>query len=230
MASDKYEPKPEHKFSFGLWTVGNPGRDPFGEPVRAILPPTELVRLLGEVGAWGVNLHDNDLVPIDASPAERDRIVREFKAACQPKRHRRCPWPPSIFLPTRSFATALSPPTILACAPTRVQKTHARHGSGRGAGRKDFCFVGRPRRHGNRRLPPSRRSRQAPARRRELSLRIFHLAEIRLQIRPGSQAQRAARRHLYGHHRRISRLHRHPRSSRMVRRESRSRARDRWPD
>ena len=83
MASDKYEPKPEHKFSFGLWTVGNPGRDPFGEPVRAILPPTELVRLLGEVGAWGVNLHDNDLVPIDASPADRDRIVREFKAACR---------------------------------------------------------------------------------------------------------------------------------------------------
>jgi xylose isomerase len=83
MASDKYEPKPEHKFSFGLWTVGNPGRDPFGEPVRAILPPTELARLLGEVGAWGVNLHDNDLVPIDATPADRDRIVREFKAACR---------------------------------------------------------------------------------------------------------------------------------------------------
>ncbi|MEQ1353405.1 MAG: xylose isomerase, partial [Candidatus Acidiferrum sp.] len=83
MASDKYQPKPEHKFSFGLWTVGNPGRDPFGEPVRAILPPTELARLLGEVGAWGVNLHDNDLVPIDATPADRDRIVREFKAACR---------------------------------------------------------------------------------------------------------------------------------------------------
>jgi xylose isomerase len=34
------------------------------------------------VGAWGVNLHDNDLVPIDATPSERDRIVREFKQAC----------------------------------------------------------------------------------------------------------------------------------------------------
>jgi len=82
MSSDKYQPRPEHKFSFGLWTVGNPGRDPFGEPVRPILPPVELVRLLGEVGAWGVNLHDNDLVPIDATLAERDRIVREFKKAC----------------------------------------------------------------------------------------------------------------------------------------------------
>ena len=81
MASDKFQPKPEHKFSFGLWTVGNPGRDPFGEPVRQILPPVELVRLLGEVGAWGVNLHDNDLVPIDATPDERGRIVRDFKKA-----------------------------------------------------------------------------------------------------------------------------------------------------
>lgn len=78
----KYEPKPEHKFSFGLWTVGNPGRDPFGEPVRPILPPVKLAELLGEVGAWGVNLHDNDLVPIDATPSERDKIVRDFKAAC----------------------------------------------------------------------------------------------------------------------------------------------------
>jgi xylose isomerase len=82
MSADKYAPKPEHKFSFGLWTVGNPGRDPFGEPVRPILPPVELAGLLSEVGAWGVNLHDNDLVPIDATAAERDRIVREFKKAC----------------------------------------------------------------------------------------------------------------------------------------------------
>ena len=82
MSADKFAPKPEHKFSFGLWTVGNPGRDPFGEPVRPILPPVELAGLLSEVGAWGVNLHDNDLVPIDATPADRDKIVRDFKRAC----------------------------------------------------------------------------------------------------------------------------------------------------
>jgi xylose isomerase len=81
MVTDKLQPKPEHKFTFGLWTVGNPGRDPFGEPVRPILPPVELARLLGEVGAWGVNFHDNDVVPIDATPVERDRIVRDFKRA-----------------------------------------------------------------------------------------------------------------------------------------------------
>jgi len=79
---DQYTPLPEHKFSFGLWTVSNRGRDPFGDAVRAPLPPVEAVKLLAEVGAWGVNLHDNDLVPIDATPAERDRIVKEFREAC----------------------------------------------------------------------------------------------------------------------------------------------------
>lgn len=76
-----YEPSPENKFTFGLWTVGNIGRDPFGEPTRAPLAPVDIVRLLAEIGAWGVNFHDNDLVPIDATSAERDRIVREFRAA-----------------------------------------------------------------------------------------------------------------------------------------------------
>lgn len=79
----RYQPKPEHKFTFGLWTVGNIGRDPFGEPVRSALSPVELVHLLADVGAYGVNFHDNDLVPIDASPPERDQIVREFKAALE---------------------------------------------------------------------------------------------------------------------------------------------------
>lgn len=76
-----YTPKPEHKFTFGLWTVGNIGRDPFGAPTRPEKSPVDLVYLLAEVGAYGVNFHDNDLVPIDATPAERDQIVTDFKAA-----------------------------------------------------------------------------------------------------------------------------------------------------
>src|SRR5712691_2471129 len=80
--SDKYAPRPEDRFSFGLWTVGNRGRDPFGDVVRDALAPADAVAMLGEVGAWGVNLHDNDLVPIDASASERDRIVKEFMCAC----------------------------------------------------------------------------------------------------------------------------------------------------
>jgi xylose isomerase len=79
--ADPYAPKPEHRFTFGLWTVGNIGRDPFGEPVRKPLSPVEIVHLLADVGAYGVNFHDNDLIPITASAAERDKIVRDFKKA-----------------------------------------------------------------------------------------------------------------------------------------------------
>ncbi len=78
-----YDPKPEHKFTFGLWTVGNVGADPFGRATRTALSPVEIVQLLAEVGAYGVNFHDNDLVPIDATAVERDRIVREFKQALE---------------------------------------------------------------------------------------------------------------------------------------------------
>ena len=56
-------PTPADKFTFGLWTVGNRGRDPFGEFVRPPLDPVRAVHRLAELGAWGVNFHDNDLVP-----------------------------------------------------------------------------------------------------------------------------------------------------------------------
>jgi xylose isomerase len=76
-----YQPQKSDKFTFGLWTVGNRGRDPFGDAVREGVTPVESVVKLAELGAYGVNFHDNDLVPIDATPAERDRIVKEFKQA-----------------------------------------------------------------------------------------------------------------------------------------------------
>ncbi len=81
MATNDYKPGPEHKFTFGLWTVGNRGRDPFGDATRASLSPIRMVQRLSELGADGVNLHDRNLVPIDATAPERDRIVREFKQA-----------------------------------------------------------------------------------------------------------------------------------------------------
>jgi len=76
-------PTPQDKFTFGLWTVGNPGRDPFGESVRPRLDPITSVHRLAALGAYGVNFHDNDLVPIDATPAERDRIVGDFRRALE---------------------------------------------------------------------------------------------------------------------------------------------------
>ncbi|MDB4876823.1 MAG: Xylose isomerase [Gemmatimonadetes bacterium] len=80
-ASGALTPRPEHRFTFGLWTVGNIGRDPFGGPVRAPIPARRIVEQLAKLGAYGVNLHDNDLIPRDATAAERDDIVRDFKAA-----------------------------------------------------------------------------------------------------------------------------------------------------
>jgi xylose isomerase len=82
-ADDALTPRPEHRFTFGLWTVGNPGRDPFGGPTRAPLDPVDSVRELAELGAWGISLHDEDLVPHGSSAAERDRIVARFKAALE---------------------------------------------------------------------------------------------------------------------------------------------------
>ena len=76
-----YEATPDKKFTFGLWTVGDVGRDPFGAPTREALSPADTVRLLGEVCAYGVNFHDNDLIPIDATAAERDAILKDFRTA-----------------------------------------------------------------------------------------------------------------------------------------------------
>jgi len=80
--SDPYTPAPRDRFTFGLWTVGNPGRDPFGEPTRPVWSPAEIVDLLGEAGGvHGVNFHDNDLIPIDATDAEAETIKKDFRAA-----------------------------------------------------------------------------------------------------------------------------------------------------
>lgn len=78
-ANDAYAPDPKMKFTFGLWTVGNPGRDPFGLPTREIINPRQICDVLGEAGAYGVNFHDNDLIPIDATPQQADEIKREFR-------------------------------------------------------------------------------------------------------------------------------------------------------
>jgi xylose isomerase len=76
-----YDPDPKMKFTFGLWTVGNIGRDPFGNPTREQISPVQICEMLGDVGAYGVNFHDNDLIPIDASPSEAQQIKKEFKKA-----------------------------------------------------------------------------------------------------------------------------------------------------
>ncbi|HET6561392.1 MAG TPA: xylose isomerase [Marmoricola sp.] len=75
------DPTPEDRFSFGLWTVGWPARDPFGEATRPPLDPMETVRRLAELGAWGVSFHDDDLVPFGSDDAVREDTVTRFESA-----------------------------------------------------------------------------------------------------------------------------------------------------
>lgn len=77
--ADAYAPDPKLKFTFGLWTVGNIGRDPFGEPTRNKLSTGQILDLLAEVGAYGVNFHDNDAIPIESTAAQSDAIVKDFR-------------------------------------------------------------------------------------------------------------------------------------------------------
>jgi xylose isomerase len=74
-------PTPDDRFSFGLWTVGWPARDPFGDATRPMLDPVETVHKLAELGAWGVSFHDDDLVPFGSDDSERAKIVERFKSA-----------------------------------------------------------------------------------------------------------------------------------------------------
>jgi xylose isomerase len=75
------QPTRDDHFSFGLWTVGWPARDPFGDATRPPLDPVESVHRLSELGAWGVTFHDDDLIPFGTVGAERDQIIARFKAA-----------------------------------------------------------------------------------------------------------------------------------------------------
>lgn len=79
------QPTPKDRFTFGLWTVGWTGADPFGVPTRQGLDPVEAVHRLSEIGAYGVTLHDNDLVPFGVA---QSRAMRSSRGSLQ-----RCPRP-----------------------------------------------------------------------------------------------------------------------------------------
>jgi xylose isomerase len=76
-----FQPTPADKFTFGLWTVGWIGRDPFGDPTREPLDPVEAVHRLSDLGAYGVTFHDNDLIPFGADEGQREQLIKRFRAA-----------------------------------------------------------------------------------------------------------------------------------------------------
>ncbi|WP_330300520.1 MULTISPECIES: xylose isomerase [unclassified Streptomyces] len=81
MTSDPLVPTPAHRFTFGLWTVGWQGRDPFGDATRPALDPVESVERLAELGAYGVTFHDDDLIPFGSGDAAREQAVKRFRTA-----------------------------------------------------------------------------------------------------------------------------------------------------
>ena len=81
--TDRYVPAKEDHFSFGIWTVGWQGVDVFGGAVRPPMAADRAVRKLAELGAYGVNFHDNDVFDFDAAPAERDQRISAFRKALE---------------------------------------------------------------------------------------------------------------------------------------------------
>ena len=77
--ADAFAPSAKMKFTFGLWTVGNVGRDPFGGPTRETISPPQICDLLGEVGAYGVNFHDDDVIPFGSDEATREHLQGDMR-------------------------------------------------------------------------------------------------------------------------------------------------------
>jgi xylose isomerase len=79
--TDPFVPTPDDRFTFGLWTVGWQGRDPFGDATRPVLDPVESVTRLAELGAYGVTFHDDDLIPFGSTERERQARIERFRQA-----------------------------------------------------------------------------------------------------------------------------------------------------
>ena len=75
-------PTASDQFTFGLWTVGYNGTDPFGGPTRAPLDVVHVVEKLSEYGAYGLTLHDDDLFAFGSTDAERRSQIDRLKGAC----------------------------------------------------------------------------------------------------------------------------------------------------
>ena len=72
-------PTKDDNFTFGLWTVGWLGVDPFGDATRARVDPVESVHQLAARGAAGVTFHDDDLMTFGAPESQRRAELDRFK-------------------------------------------------------------------------------------------------------------------------------------------------------
>ncbi len=141
--SDAFTPKPEHKFTFGLWTVGNPGRDPFGEPVRPGPDPGR-DRPPARRGAAPTASTSTTTTscPIDATPAERDQIVQDFKKALADTGHRGADGHHEPLRRPGLQGRRLHLATTRGCAPTPSRRRCAPSTSASSSGAKVYVFWG----------------------------------------------------------------------------------------
>ena len=140
--ADPYQPKAEHRFTFGLWTVGNAAATRSASPCARDHARRTICDLLGEVGAYGVNFHDNDLVPIDASPAERDRDRERLQGGARRTTAWSSRWRRRTCSAIRSSRTARSPSNNARVRAYAIQKTMRAMDLGAEFGAKIYVFWG----------------------------------------------------------------------------------------
>ncbi|HAM45216.1 MAG TPA: xylose isomerase [Propionibacteriaceae bacterium] len=75
-------PTPADKFTFGLWTVGYNGADPFGGATRRPMDVVHVVEKLASLGAYGLTFHDDDLFAFGSTEAERRTQIDRLTSAC----------------------------------------------------------------------------------------------------------------------------------------------------
>jgi xylose isomerase len=83
LVSTDFVASPEDHFSFGLWTVGNRGRDPFGEAVRPKIEIKEMLHRLAELGVWGISYHDDDAFTFNGEDSLHRQEVDALKAGLE---------------------------------------------------------------------------------------------------------------------------------------------------
>ena len=193
-------------------------------PMRPRHRAVRIVHKLGELGAYGVNLHDNDLVPRDSSAAERDRIVREFKAALD-ETGMKVPMATTNLFGDPVFRDGAFTSNDATVRRHALQKTMRAMDLGEEFGAETYVFWGGREGVGDERGEGPAGSDEVVPRRDQLPLRVLDRAGLRLQVRARAEAERAARRHLPADDRPRARVHLHARPSGHGRPQSRGRAR-----
>ena len=207
-----YEPKPEHKFTFGLWTVGNPGSDPFGEPVREVLSP---VADRASCSPRSARTASTSTTTTSSRSTRRrtsaTRSSRDFKKALE-ETGLVVPMATTNLFRDPVFKDGAFTATTRGCAPTRIQKTMRAIDLGVELGAKIYVFWGgREGVETDAAKDPVERDRAVP-RGDQLPLRVREGPGVRPAVRARGEAERAARRHLPADDRRDARVHRDARA------------------